>query len=90
MNKCKSAGGAALLRQWFKAPSTDLAVIQMRQEHVAYFVECGDLRDQLRSHLKSLPSLSCLLRKFGSEPAKLNDWRQLVKVRTTQACEWEQ
>lgn len=39
LNETKTTHGARLLRQWVRYPSTNMAVIRERQDHVAYFAE---------------------------------------------------
>jgi len=65
LNKCRSAMGSRLLQQWLKQPLVVKEEIERRQDLVQAFVDDIQLRQSLReSHLKGIPDLNKLNRKF--------------------------
>ena len=65
--------GGRLLREWILAPLTDPARIQERQEGVAFFVERGRERRELREHLKGMADLERIGAKISTGRANARD-----------------
>ena len=65
--------GGRLLREWILAPLTDPARIQERQEGVAFFVERGMERRELRENLKGMADLERIGAKISTGRANARD-----------------
>jgi DNA mismatch repair protein MutS len=74
--------GKRLMRQWVSKPLLDIAHITGRQDGVAFFVEDGLLRAELRSALKPLADLERLVSRVMGGTALPRD---LVAMRSTLA-----
>ncbi len=75
-----TAMGKRLMRQWVSKPLLDLHAIKRRQDGVAYFVEHGMLRAELRAALRSLADLERLTNRIISGHALPRD---LTAIRST-------
>lgn len=75
--------GKRLLRQWVSKPLLDLQAIQDRQEGVAFLVEQGMTRAELRAALRPLGDLERLTNRVISGSALPRD---LVAMRSTLRC----
>ncbi len=77
IDRCVTSAGARLLAQRLKSPLTDINKINKRLDQIEWFITRSDLREELRSLLKTLPDLQRIMGRIFSMRASPRDLRIL-------------
>ncbi|KAJ3340369.1 MutS-like protein [Gonapodya sp. JEL0774] len=73
LNHCKTAQGVRLLNQWIRQPLMDVVLIEQRHNLVTVLSDTPSLLPTLQAHLKTVPDLIRLGKKFQRGKATLQD-----------------
>ncbi len=82
MDRCKTAMGSRLLKQWILAPLLNREAIKDRQDAVAWFLENQDVLDEVRSESQEILDLERLSGRLGcgrANPRDLGALRQTLR-----------
>lgn len=73
MDSTKTPMGARMLRQWLIKPLIDINKIRARQDNVAFFIEDGIARKEIREKLKSVSDIERIAARISCGSANPRD-----------------
>lgn len=90
LNRCSTAVGKRLLRNWVAHPLCALEALQTRQEAVQIFVEGDELRETVESRLSGLPDVERMLSRVHAGTLGPRDFVRMVQglERMSQLVNW--
>jgi DNA mismatch repair protein MutS len=75
-----TAMGSRELKKWLKAPLTDIASIEHRQDVVEFFIDFPDMRENIREVLCEISDIERISGKIGSQAVNARDLISLKKA----------
>ncbi|ESN96325.1 hypothetical protein HELRODRAFT_163376 [Helobdella robusta] len=82
LNKCKSAVGSRMLREWFKHPLSDINTIKMRHKAVEYFCRPSsfEIVQAMQNSIKNMKNIAPIMKRMLQAQCNHSDWKTLHKT----------